>query len=57
MNDPAAFPTGAYYSIEHALLQLALVSEVKPRANKRYVVQAELAPQASRTNPLQYAPL
>ena len=31
------YPGGAYIDIEHHLLRLALVSEVVPRANKKYV--------------------
>ena len=30
------YPDGAYIDIEHHLLRLALVSEVTPRANKKY---------------------
>ena len=30
------YPDGAYIDIEHHLLRMALVSEVEPRANKKY---------------------
>ena len=36
-NDRSRYPDGAYIDIEHHLLRLALVSEVAPRANKKYV--------------------
>ena len=36
-NDRVRYPGGAYIDIEHHLLRLALVSEVVPRANKKYV--------------------
>jgi len=36
-NDMVRYPGGAYIDIEHHLLRLALVSEVVPRANKKYV--------------------
>merc|ERR1711874_830776 len=36
-NDRNRYPDGAYIDIEHHLLRLALVSEVAPRANKKYV--------------------
>merc|ERR1719468_679314 len=36
-NDRTRYPDGAYIDIEHHLLRLALVSEVAPRANKKYV--------------------
>jgi len=35
-NDQMRYPDGAYIDIEHHLLRLALVSEVTPRANKKY---------------------
>jgi len=35
-NDRSRYPDGAYIDIEHHLLRLALVSEVAPRANKKY---------------------
>jgi len=35
-NDRSRYPDGAYIDIEHHLLRLALVSEVTPRANKKY---------------------
>ncbi len=37
-NDRVRYPDGAYIDIEHHLLRLALVSEIVPRANKKYVV-------------------
>jgi len=37
-NDRSRYPDGAYIDIEHHLLRLALVSEIVPRANKKYVV-------------------
>lgn len=37
-NDRNRYPDGAYIDIEHHLLRLALVSEVVPRANKKYAV-------------------
>ena len=37
-NDRARYPEGAYIDIEHHLLRLALVSEITPRANKKYQV-------------------
>ncbi len=37
-NDRSRYPDGAYIDIEHHLLRLALVSEIPPRANKKYVV-------------------
>jgi len=36
-NDMSRYPDGAYIDIEHHLLRLALVSEITPRANKKYV--------------------
>ena len=36
-NDKDRYPNGAYIDIEHHLLRLALVSEIVPRANKKYV--------------------
>ncbi len=36
-NDRSKYPGGAYIDIEHHLLKLALVSELAPRANKKYV--------------------
>jgi len=39
-NDRARYPDGAYIDIEHHLLRLALVSEVTPRANKKYCAVA-----------------
>merc|ERR1719234_722968 len=42
-NDRARYPDGAYIDIEHHLLRLALVSEVTPRANKKYAVTAKPA--------------
>lgn len=36
-NDMNRYPDGAYIDIEHHLLRLALVSEITPRANKKYV--------------------
>ena len=35
-NDRSRYPDGAYIDIEHHLLRLALVSEMAPRANKKY---------------------
>jgi len=35
-NDQARYPNGAYIDIEHHLLRLAVLSEVTPRANKKY---------------------
>jgi len=35
-NDQARYPAGAYIDIEHHLLRLAVLSEVTPRANKKY---------------------
>ena len=35
-NNRDKYPDGAYIDIEHHLLRLALVSEVDPRANKKY---------------------
>jgi len=35
-NDLARYPAGAYIDIEHHLLRLAVLSEVTPRANKKY---------------------
>ena len=35
---PSRYPDGAYIDIEHHLLRLALVSEIVPRANKKYIV-------------------
>ena len=35
-NDKSRYPDGAYIDIEHHLLRMALVSEVAPRANKKY---------------------
>eukprot|EP00094_Tigriopus_californicus_P005176 TCALIF_04990-PA protein Name:"Similar to ubc-17 Probable ubiquitin-conjugating enzyme protein 17 (Caenorhabditis elegans)" AED:0.09 eAED:0.08 QI:0/0.71/0.5/0.87/1/1/8/33/1115 len=37
-NDRNRYPDGAYIDIEHHLLRLALVSEIVPRANKKYAV-------------------
>ncbi len=45
-NDRGRYPDGAYIDIEHHLLRLALVSEIAPRANKKYVV-ATPPPKAS----------
>merc|ERR1719228_3251739 len=42
-NDRTRYPDGAYIDIEHHLLRLALVSEVTPRANKKYAVTAKPA--------------
>jgi len=39
-NDRSRYPDGAYIDIEHHLLRLALVSEVTPRANKKYCTVA-----------------
>ena len=36
-NDKIRYHNGAYIDIEHHLLRLALVSEIVPRANKKYV--------------------
>ncbi len=36
-NHRTRYPDGAYIDIEHHLLRLALVSEIVPRANKKYV--------------------
>ena len=36
-NDRSRYAEGAYIDIEHHLLRLALVSEMVPRANKKYV--------------------
>ncbi|XP_023334729.1 uncharacterized protein LOC111706168 [Eurytemora carolleeae] len=36
-NDKIRYPNGAYIDIEHHLLRLALVSEIVPRANHKYV--------------------
>jgi baculoviral IAP repeat-containing protein 6 len=36
-NDQSRYPTGAYIDIEHHLLRLAVLSEVTPRANKKYL--------------------
>jgi len=38
-NDREKYPDGAYIGIEHHLLRLALVSEVTPRANKKYCME------------------
>merc|ERR1719228_2865402 len=35
-NDLTRYPAGAYIDIEHHLLRLAVLSEVTPRANKKY---------------------
>ena len=35
-NDQMRYPDGAYIDTEHHLLRQALVSEVTPRANKKY---------------------
>ena len=35
-NEQMGYPVGAYIDIEHHLMRLALVSEVTPRANKKY---------------------
>ena len=35
-NSREKYPDGAYIDIEHHLLRLALVSEIDPRANKKY---------------------
>ena len=47
MNDMQRYPGGAYFPLEHHLLRLALVSEVTPRTNYKYAMQAERAPQVS----------
>lgn len=41
-NDMSRYPDGAYIDIEHHLLRLALVSEITPRANKKYVTAVPL---------------
>eukprot|EP01130_Rhizamoeba_saxonica_P019273 TRINITY_DN991_c0_g1_i2.p1 TRINITY_DN991_c0_g1~~TRINITY_DN991_c0_g1_i2.p1 ORF type:complete len:660 (-),score=151.06 TRINITY_DN991_c0_g1_i2:251-2230(-) len=41
MNNSFAFPGGAYTKLEHYLLQLELISEVTPRANKKYPIRKE----------------
>lgn len=43
-NDRGRYPDGAYIDIEHHLLRMALVSEIVPRANKKYVVTTPMAP-------------
>jgi len=43
-NDRARYPEGAYIDIEHHLLRLALVSEITPRANKKYQAVTPLHP-------------
>lgn len=51
-NDQVRYPDGAYIDIEHHLLRLALVSEVTPRANKKYVASqpsVQLPPSAVET--------
>ncbi|XP_013420743.1 baculoviral IAP repeat-containing protein 6 isoform X2 [Lingula anatina] len=40
-NDPKRYPSGAYVDIEHHLLRLALVSEVNPRANFKYLLDED----------------
>ncbi|XP_064605655.1 LOW QUALITY PROTEIN: baculoviral IAP repeat-containing protein 6-like [Liolophura sinensis] len=40
-NDPKKYPQGSYVGMEHHLLRLALVSEVNPRANLRYQMDAD----------------
>ena len=53
-NDRVRYPDGAYIDIEHHLLRLALVSEIVPRANKKYVVttpKQELPPSAMEATP------
>ena len=48
-NDRSRYPDGAYIDIEHHLLRLALVSEIVPRANAKYV--SELPPSPVRLPP------
>uniref|UniRef100_T1IP19 UBC core domain-containing protein n=1 Tax=Strigamia maritima TaxID=126957 RepID=T1IP19_STRMM len=41
-NNIQLLPQGAYLEIEHDLLRLAMVSEVCPRANLKFIMQKEL---------------
>ena len=43
-NDPIKYPDGAYNYLEHHLLRLAFISEVSPRAIKKYGVSEKSPP-------------